>query len=230
MRSAKQFTSEFSTPLPKPFIIEDLGFRFYQETWDYQKTLQVKRQNGAIPDTLLFVEHEPIYTLGVSGKDSNITGSQAFLNSKGINVLRVDRGGDVTFHGPGQIVGYPILDLNYHQPSVSWYMRSLETVLVETLTHFGIRATTIPKCTGVWVGTEKIAAIGVRIARWVTMHGFALNVTTDMDYFSGIIPCGIIDKGVTSMDRILGYAPSIDEIKKVIVHEFKKHFGFEVTG
>ena len=229
MHSAKPSTSSAFPLHTKPFCVEELGFSYYKDVWTYQRQLQAKRQSGEIPDTLLFVEHEPIYTLGVSGKESNITGSQEFLSAKGIKVLRVDRGGDVTFHGPGQIVGYPIFDLKQHTPDVSWYMRSLERVLIETLAHFGIRGTSIANCPGVWVGIDKIAALGVRISKWVTMHGFALNVSTDLDYFSGIIPCGIQDKSVTSMDRVLGYAPPIETIKEILVNEFSRHFRFEGT-
>ncbi|MEA1882101.1 MAG: lipoyl(octanoyl) transferase LipB [Candidatus Marinimicrobia bacterium] len=198
----------------------DLGRMDYQSAWDYQKDYHQKVLLGQEPDTLLFVEHEPVYTLGKNGDENHLLQS-APRNTK---VFNVERGGDITFHGPGQIVGYPILDLHRYKKSVSWYMRTLEQVLIDTLADFGIVAGVKEGLTGVWVGDEKIGAQGVRISRWVTMHGFALNVNTDLSYFGGIIPCGIFEYGVTSMEKILGEKQEISTVRKSILKSFAQAF------
>lgn len=199
-----------------------LGRKSYAEVWDLQKHLVDRRKAGEIPDTLVLVEHDPVYTLGKNANEDHLLQSRP----SGIPVYRIERGGDVTYHGPGQLVGYPILDLHDHRLSVSWYMRSLEKVILNSLAHFRIDATRRQGLTGVWVQDEKIAALGVRLSRWVSMHGFALNVCADLVYFDGIIPCGLFEHGVTSMDRVLGRRLSIRTVEDVVVAEFANVFDF----
>ena len=187
-----------------------LGRKAYEEVWDRQKKLVEERRMGIVPDTLILVEHDPVYTLGKNSDENHL------LKSRDVHipVYQIERGGDVTFHGPGQLVGYPILDLHHHRLSVSWYMRTLEGMLIQTLGQFGIKARRREGLTGVWVGEEKIAALGVRLSRWVSMHGFALNVNTDLEFFDGIIPCGIFEYDVTSMSQILGKEVSMVEVER----------------
>ena len=196
--------------------IIDLGQMDYQSAWDYQKDYHQKVILGELPDALIFVEHEPVYTLGKNANKNHLLQSA----SKDIKVFNIERGGDITFHGPGQIVGYPILNLQHYKKSVSWYMRTLEQVLIITLGNLGIEAEIKDGYTGVWVDDEKIGAQGVRISRWVTMHGFALNVNTDLNYFQNIIPCGIFEYGVTSIERILGTKQDISTVKQDLIHTF----------
>lgn len=200
--------------------IKDLGILDYKSAWDFQKDFHKKVILGVKPDTLFFVEHEPVYTFGKNADKNHLLQSA----DKDVKIFNVERGGDVTFHGPGQIVGYPIIDLNRYVKSVSWYMRTLEEVLIETLATYSIEAKTKEGLTGVWVGDEKIGAQGVRISRWVTMHGFALNVNTDLTYFDGIIPCGIFEHGVTSMEKILGKKQNIVLIKNRLAKLFNQAF------
>tara|TARA_B110000438_G_scaffold82800_1_gene82536 strand:+ start:3449 stop:4096 length:648 start_codon:yes stop_codon:yes gene_type:complete len=200
--------------------IKDLGIVDYKSAWDFQKEYHGKVVKGVQPDTLFFVEHEPVYTFGKNADKNHLLQSA----NKDIKIFNVERGGDVTFHGPGQIVGYPIIDLNRYVKSVSWYMRTLEEVLIKTLIIYGIEAEIKEGLTGVWVGDEKIGAQGVRISRWVTMHGFALNVNTDLTYFDGIIPCGIFEHGVTSMEKILGKKQNIVSIKNRLAKLFNQAF------
>ena len=196
--------------------ILDLGRMSYNSAWDIQKEYHKKVVSGKEPDTLIIVEHEPVYTLGKSANDNHLLQSA----SEEIQVFRIERGGDITFHGPGQIVVYPILDLNRFVKSVSWYMRTLEKIIIDTLSDFEIKAELKDGLTGVWVGDEKIGAQGVRISRWVTMHGLALNVNTDLRYFDGIIPCGIFDYGVTSMEKLMGRKQDINKVKNTIIKYF----------
>ena len=196
--------------------ILDLGRMSYNSAWDIQKEYHKKVVSGKEPDTLIIVEHEPVYTLGKNANDNHLLQSA----SEEIQVFRIERGGDITFHGPGQIVVYPILDLNRFVKSVSWYMRTLEKIIIDTLSDFEIKAELKDGLTGVWVGDEKIGAQGVRISRWVTMHGLALNVNTDLRYFDGIIPCGIFDYGVTSMEKLMGRKQNINKVKNTIIKYF----------
>ena len=196
--------------------ILDLGRMSYNSAWDIQKEYHKKVVSGKEPDTLIIVEHEPVYTLGKSANDNHLLQSA----SEEIQVFRIERGGDITFHGPGQIVVYPILDLNRFVKSVSWYMRTLEKIIIDTLSDFEIKGELKDGLTGVWVGDEKIGAQGVRISRWVTMHGLALNVNTDLRYFDGIIPCGIFDYGVTSMEKLMGRKQDINKVKNTIIKYF----------
>ena len=188
----------------------------YNSAWDIQKEYHKKVVSGKEPDTLIIVEHDPVYTLGKNTNDNHLLQSA----SEEIQVFRIERGGDITFHGPGQIVVYPILDLNRFVKSVSWYMRTLEKIIIDTLSDFEIKAELKDGLTGVWVGDEKIGAQGVRISRWVTMHGLALNVNTDLRYFDGIIPCGIFDYGVTSMEKLMGRKQDINKVKNTIIKYF----------
>ena len=196
--------------------ILDLGRMSYNSAWDIQKNYHQKVLTGKVQDTLILVEHEPVYTLGKNANDNHLLQSA----SEEIKVYRIERGGDITFHGPGQIVVYPILDLNRYIKSVSWYMRTLEKIIIDTLSDFKIKAELKDGLTGVWVGDEKIGAQGVRISRWVTMHGLALNVNTDLKYFDGIIPCGIFDYGVTSMEKLTGSKQDINKVKNTIIKYF----------
>ncbi|MCF7902677.1 MAG: lipoyl(octanoyl) transferase LipB [Candidatus Marinimicrobia bacterium] len=201
--------------------IKALGTVPYMLAWDIQKEHHAARLAGEISDTLLLLEHPPAYTFGKNANTKNL------LNPRDAEVIQSDRGGDITFHGPGQIVGYPILNLKEHQTSVSWYMRTLEAMIIRTLGNFSIEADRIAGLTGVWVGDRKICAMGVRLSKWVTMHGFALNVAPDLSYFAGMIPCGISDKGITSMQMELGQPITITEVSTVLVGTFQRTFGFE---
>ena len=186
--------------------VRRLGRVPYAEALALQRALVEERQRGEVDDLLLLVEHPHVLTLGVRGDGGrgHILATPDQLASRGVEVHETGRGGDITYHGPGQIVGYPILDLKPDRCDVHRYVRDLEEVLIRTAGDYGITAQRIEGLTGVWVGGEKLAAIGVRIARWVTSHGFALNVTTDLEYFNLIVPCGIADRGVTSLERLLG--------------------------
>jgi len=200
-----------------------LGRRKYDEVWEKQKELVDQRRFEAVPDTLILVEHDPVYTLGKNSNEDHLLQSR----DKHVPVYQIERGGDVTFHGPGQLVGYPILDLHHHRLSVSWYMRTLEEILIQTLGQFGIESQRREGLTGVWVREEKIAALGVRLSRWISMHGFALNVNTDLKFFDGIIPCGIFEYDVTSMSQILGKEVSMVEVEETLVTIFRLLFSFK---
>ena len=201
-------------------FVQNMGRKSYKAVWDLQKEMQQQRIRGEIEDTLILVEHDPVYTLGKNADKDHLLQSR----DESVDVFNVERGGDITFHGPGQLVGYPILDLSNYKKSVSWYMRTLEQVLIDTLIEFKIIAQRNDGLTGVWVGDEKIAALGVRISRWVTMHGFALNVNPDLSFYDGIIPCGIFDHGVTSMEQLLGKTQNNDNVKNVVIKKFNKYF------
>lgn len=213
----------------------DLGKRLYKEVWDFQESkLQTvvnqkiaKRTNpNLVPDNyFFFVEHPPVFTLGKSGSPDNLLVSEPELEAKSVEFFKSNRGGDITFHGPGQIVGYPILDLDQFYTDIHRYLREIEEVIIQTISEFGIPdGGRKDGLTGVWVGEEKICAIGVRASRWVTMHGFALNVNTDLQYFNWIVPCGIQDKAVTSMRKILGYEVDDKVVKTVLKRNFEKIF------
>jgi len=197
-----------------------MGRKSYKAVWDLQIKMQQQRIRGEIEDTLILVEHDPVYTLGKNADKDHLLQNR----DESVDVFNIERGGDITFHGPGQLVGYPILDLSNYKKSVSWYMRTLEQVLIDTLIEFKIIAQRNDGLTGVWVGDEKIAALGVRISRWVTMHGFALNVNPDLSFYDGIIPCGIFDHGVTSMEQLLGKPQNNDNVKNLVIEKFNKYF------
>jgi lipoyl(octanoyl) transferase len=204
----------------------------YADALALQRALVDERRAVRIPDTLLLLEHPHVLTLGVRGDGgrSHILASDGTLTSRGIEVHETGRGGDITYHGPGQIVGYPIIDLNPDRRDVHRYVRDLETVLIRTAADYGIDAGRIEGLTGVWVGNEKLAAIGVRIARWITSHGFALNVTTDLDHFNLIVPCGIADRGVTSLVRLLGRPVEAVEVEFRVIEHFAKVFDSSVLA
>lgn len=204
----------------KPLVIMDLGKKNYQEVWDIQKEMQNKRIINEIEDTLILVEHEPVYTFGKNTDENHLL--QHYPED--VKVFHIERGGDITFHGPGQLVVYPIIDLHNYKKSISWYMRTLEDVIIQSLKYYNIEGKRKEGLTGVWVKDEKIAALGVRISHWVTMHGFALNVNTQLHYYDGIIPCGIFEYGVTSMQKLLGNKLDMNEVKTIVKACFKNVF------
>ena len=224
----------------------NLGLKDYKETWDYQeevfqKTIDIKidnrRNNNSNPTTnhFIFVEHPHVYTLGKSGDISNLLLSEEQLKQKGATYYKINRGGDITYHGPGQIVGYPILDLDNFFTDIHKYLRFLEEVIIKTLAEYGIKSERSDGETGVWldVGTpfaRKICALGVRTSRWVTMHGFALNVNVNLGYFDNIIPCGIKGKAVTSMEAELNRKIPMEEVQEKILKHFSEMFEVEFSN
>ena len=184
--------------------VEQLGRVGYAEALRLQKEKVALRKAGAVPDTLLLLEHPHVYTLGRNARGENFLVSKESLAAQGAQVYETDRGGDVTYHGPGQLVGYPIFDLTKHRRDISWYMRSLEEVIIRVAADFGIDAGRVQGAPGVWVGNQKLVAMGVHVSRWVTSHGFAFNVSTDLRYFENIVPCGLAGRGVTSLEKLLG--------------------------
>ncbi|MGB2869907.1 MAG: lipoyl(octanoyl) transferase LipB [Bacteroidota bacterium] len=212
-----------------PVATTNLGRTRYAETWELQKKLWELRHYGMIGDLLLYTEHEHVYTIGKSGDDNHLLASERELSNDGTEVFHIDRGGDITYHGPGQIVAYPIIDLNNYFPDIHRYLRSLEETIIVALAEFGIEAGREEGMTGVWVKGEKIAAIGVKVSRWVTMHGFALNVNTDLAKFERIIPCGIFHKGVTSMQHLLGREIKLHAVQEELTKAFAYVFGAETV-
>jgi len=234
-------------------LFEDLGFRPYKEIWDYQEQLLKKnteakaalRLAGNMSDIndlenttnhLLFVEHSPVYTLGKNGDVSNVLISEEERTRRGIDYFHINRGGDITFHGPGQLVGYPILDLEKFKTDLGWFLRSLEEVIILTMAEYGLKGERSKGETGVWIdpsikGKErKICAMGIKCSRWITMHGFAFNVNTDLDYFNFIVPCGIENKQVTSLQKELGKELPFEEVKEKVKNNFEKIFGCSLAG
>jgi lipoyl(octanoyl) transferase len=215
----------------RSLAVRHLGTIDYDAGLALQRELVEQRRSGRIGDTLLLLEHPPVITLGVraKGTSANIVASPLQLEAAGVVVRETGRGGDVTYHGPGQLVGYPIFDLKPDRCDVHQYVRDLEGALIASLAEFGIRGERIGGLTGVWVGTsgreEKVAAIGVRISRWITSHGFALNVSADLEHFRLIVPCGIANRGVTSMERVLGRPISMVDVERAVVRGFEKVFG-----
>ncbi len=209
-------------------VRHDLGHMGYAEAFAIQRDLVERRKRGAIPDQLLIVEHPHVITLGRNGHMENLLASEEVLRRAGIQFHSTDRGGDITYHGPGQVVGYPIVDLREWKRDVVAYVRALEQVIIDSLQEFGIVAGRVPGCTGVWVEGKKVAAIGVHISRWVTSHGFALNHTTDLSYFQYIVPCGIT-KPVTSM-RALGSSASREEVVAALARNFSKQFQLDLIS
>ncbi|GAC1650759.1 MAG: lipoyl(octanoyl) transferase LipB [Herpetosiphon sp.] len=208
----------------------DGGVMQYEEAWALQRQLVARRATGELPDTLFLLEHPHTYTLGSKGKWEHLLVPVTELEAAGISVIKVDRGGDITYHGPGQLVAYPILKLRDYGFGIVHYLRVLETVLIELCAGYGIGATRVRGLTGVWVDNEKVAAIGARVdVHGISLHGCALNVAPDLDYFANIVPCGIQDKGVTSLSRLLGYTPVMDEVKERFVRAFIAVCGFPAT-
>lgn len=208
----------------KTGLVIDLGLVEYNAAWDLQRRVVAARKAGTVPDVLLLCEHSPVITLGRNGKLSNLRASDDVLRSMGVSFFETDRGGDITYHGPGQLVGYPILNLGDIRRDVAWYMRGLEEAMIRATAEFGIPSRRVAGRTGVWVevpaalgGEEKLAAIGVHLSRWVTSHGFAYNVSTDLRYFDLIVPCGIADKRTTSLGKLLGRNVKMEEVSPRIV-------------
>lgn len=221
-----------SRPGPPPLDVCRLGMLPYDEATQLQQELVALRQAGRIADRLLLLEHPPVITLGVAARDSreNILATADEIARHGVEVRAARRGGNVTYHGPGQLVGYPVMELAPGRRDVHRYVRDLEEVLIRTAGHFGVQAGREPGLTGVWVGRDKLAAIGVRFSRWVTSHGFALNVTTDLARFRLIRPCGIDDRGVTSLAALTGRGPAVGEVAAVAADRFAEVFGRTPRG
>jgi lipoyl(octanoyl) transferase len=196
----------------RALAVRRLGRIRYADGLALQEGLVRQRQAGAIPDTLLLLEHEPVFTLGRNARRDNVLLPEEALRARGFDVFETGRGGDVTYHGPGQVVGYPILDLSPDRRDVHRYVRELEEVMIRTCADYGIQAGRVAGLTGCWVGDAKVGAIGVRISRWVTSHGFALNVATDLQAFTLIVPCGIKERGVTSLSILLGRDVPLPEV------------------
>jgi lipoyl(octanoyl) transferase len=208
--------------------VRRLGVIAYADGLELQTQLVERRKRGEIPDQLLLLEHPPVITLGVKSRHdrSHVIASDDMLEAEGVEVFETGRGGDVTYHGPGQLVGYPILDLKPDRCDVHQYVRDLEEVMIRAAASFGVTAGRVPGLTGAWVGHEKLAAIGVRIARWVTSHGFAFNVNTALHHFGFIVPCGITDKGVTSLEKLLGHQVPMAEVDAAVERAFREVFAF----
>ncbi len=205
----------------------DLNLIDYKEAWQLQQETLDKKADGQLNDDVLYLlEHPHTYTLGKVANRKHLIGSENYLIENKISVYDIDRGGDITYHGPGQIVGYPIINLNNWAPDTHKYLRALEEVIILTCMDYGISAGRIPKYTGVWIEDRKIAAIGIKISRWITMHGFAFNINTDLSFFKGIIPCGISDKKVTSLKQELGRDLDIIEVKEKILKNFTSVFNY----
>ena len=229
----------------KKVIFQDWGLLDYQQAWDRQEqvfseTVQAKTQNrnnnttDPVKNHLIFVEHPHVYTLGKSGKPENLLLDEAGLKEKSASYYKINRGGDITYHGPGQLVGYPILDLDNFFTDIHLYLRTLEEAVILTLADYGIKGGRYEGFTGVWLDADnerarKICAMGVRCSRWVTMHGLAFNVNTDLSYFNNIVPCGIDDKDVTSMERELRYKLDIDEVKQKLKIHIAELFEMEIV-
>jgi lipoyl(octanoyl) transferase len=225
----------------------DLGLIDYRKAWEIQEKLlkenvSIKEKRGEPSSSrqttthyLIFCEHPPVYTLGKSGKPEHLLTSETDLRDRGIQFVETNRGGDITYHGPGQIVGYPILDLERFRTDIGYYLRNLEQTIIGAIGSYGIKGDRLPGKTGVWLDPDvrgkarKICAMGVRCSRWVTMHGFALNVNTDLSYFGGIIPCGISDGQVTSMQKELGSPVSLQDVKMRIMKCFGEVFAVKIT-
>jgi len=198
----------------------------YKEAWQLQKDVLEARCNNKIKDTLFLLEHKNTYTLGKVADKNHLISTEKFLNDNDISVYEIDRGGDITYHGPGQIVGYPIINLNDWKKDTHKYLRALEEVIIKTCNNYGLKAERNKKYTGVWIEDRKIAAIGIKVKKWVTMHGFAINVNTDLSLFNGIIPCGIEDKDVTSLKNELGKKIDISKVKEILLSNFKDVFAY----
>jgi len=210
--------------------VEQLGLIDYADALDLQGEKVATRKAAIIPDTLLLLEHPHVYTLGRSAKRKHLLISEEAAAALGARVFETDRGGDITYHGPGQRVGYPIFDLTQHRRDISWYMRSLEEVFIRVAAEYGILAERIVGMPGVWVGNDKLVALGVHVSRWVTSHGFAFNVNTDLSYFSCIVPCGLRDKGVTSLRRLKGEALEMAPVIQQVIEQFEQVFQVRITA
>jgi lipoate-protein ligase B len=209
-------------------VVRVPGVTPYLPMWERQRALAAARGRNEIDDLLLLLEHPPVYTNGRGGRREHLLVDEAALARLGASYVEIDRGGDITYHGPGQLVGYAVVDLDRAGLSARTYVRGIEQALIRTAAHFGVEAEAVPGYTGVWVGDEKLAAIGVKVSRNVTYHGFALNVDPDLSYFGHIIPCGIADRGVTSLARLLGRALAVDEVAPVCAEAFADMIGSDL--
>jgi len=215
---------------PRPLEVRWLGRMPYQDALDLQAGLVAERRRNAIPDQLVLLEHPHVITMGSSSAEGHVLLGPEELQRRGIQIFETGRGGDVTYHGPGQLVGYPIVDLKPDRTDLHRYLRDLEEVLIGALGELGLSGEREPGLTGVWVGGAKIAAIGVRVSSgWITSHGFALNVSTDLDFFGTVVPCGITDRRVTSLANEVGHAPAPDEVRRAVVRSFSDVFGRAVV-
>jgi len=205
----------------------DLGLIDYKEAWDLQKSVHQLRAENRIDDVFFLLEHPHTYTLGKTADKENLVGSEKYLSDNKISVYDIDRGGDITYHGPGQIVAYPIINLTNWQQDTHKYLRALEELIINVCSEYGLNSGRVEKYTGVWIDDRKICAIGIKVSRWITMHGFAFNVNTDLKLFNGIIPCGISDKDVTSLNRELKKELNVSEVKERILHHFSKIFSYD---
>ena len=209
----------------RELIVQRLGQVPYARGLELQERLVAERQAGRVPDTLLLLEHAPVFTMGRNARQEHLLLAEAELRARGFDVFECGRGGDVTYHGPGQVVGYPILDLSPDRRDVHRYVRDLEEVMIRTCGDYGVRAERVKGWTGAWVDGAKIGAIGVRLSRWVTSHGFALNVATDLAPFGLIVPCGIRERGVTSLERLLGRPLALDDVGSSLAAHLASVFG-----
>lgn len=207
--------------------IINLGVEPYKKIWDYQYQLFNLRLENKIKDVFILLEHSHVYTLGKVARREHLLISPQKLAEEKIDLFEIDRGGDITYHGPGQIVGYPIIKLDELYQDLHRYLRELEEVIILTLKKYGVEGYRIPGLTGVWVNNEKVAAIGIKVSRWITMHGFAFNINTDLSYFHKIIPCGIKDRGVTSLQKILERKIDIEEVKEILINHFLRIFNYQ---
>jgi len=205
----------------------DLKVIPYEEAWKLQHELLELRKENNITDVFMLLEHPHTYTLGKTADKNNLISGKEYLEEHAISVFEIDRGGDITYHGPGQVVGYPIISLHDWQKDTHKYLRALEETLILTCREFGIEAERKEHFTGVWIENRKIAAIGIKISNWVSMHGFAFNVNTDLNFFKGIIPCGIRDKEVTSLSKELGKIVSLSEVKEILLKNFIQVFQYD---
>ena len=211
--------------------VRRLGTVSYAEALAMQRALVEERRADRVPDLLILLQHPAVITLGVKGDGgrSNVVATVERLAELGVSVEETGRGGDVTYHGPGQIVGYPIVDLRPDRQDVHRYVRDLEEVMIRTCADYGLRAGRVKGLTGAWIGAQKIGAIGVRISRWITSHGFAFNVSTRLDHFQLIVPCGIADRGVTSLEQAAGRSIALEEVQERIAHHFAEVFDREIS-
>lgn len=212
----------------KELFVVNLGRTAYADAWDLQKRIFAARLDQRIGDVLLLTEHNHVYTLGKAADDNHLLAKNEELSKKGVDVFWIDRGGDITYHGPGQVVGYLIIDLNRHFTDIHRYLRQIEEAIIRSLGEYGIASGREPEFTGVWVNAEKIAAIGVKVSKWITMHGFALNVNTDLSFYDRIIPCGIFHKGVTALRDLLRKEIALDDVHWHLIKHFAQLFGWEV--
>jgi lipoyl(octanoyl) transferase len=210
--------------------VRRLGHVAYGDAWDLQREMVLRRAADEIPDTLLLLTHPPVITLGRGGHLDHLVASSEQLAARGVEFVETDRGGDITFHGPGQIVGYAIVDLGPRGRDLHRYLRDVEEMLIRALAEFGIAAGRAPGLTGVWVGDAKVGAIGIRVTRWIAHHGFALNVDTDLSFFDLIVPCGIPDRRVTSMSALLGRPVERAAVEDALDRAFAAVFGAEAEG